>query len=316
MIFSDVRSIFGSDWRSVAWDGRFGHIKPRHPNAHNCTSYVSSFEWTVVTVSVGICTYLYGRRSQMHIQELWIGLHILTSAIVKRCIAIDRRLVCDWCSHILCIWEKLILCRIAVHICSMLQSCVLGLARSITVSFFIESQITSQDRHSICNVNLFVDLVSMFVIDKSAIDPRLWGDWGTPKCSHWPMAIPCLLPISSRLWLVYISVYIEISISFSVQMTLERTKSLRDCHLWVRDWFAVDRRLYLSQARLFWSTSISPVSQSQSQDNISFCLVYQSRLLDVSQSPVMWQIRFNSGKVQVPPLRNNHAASLEASLLV
>ena len=128
------------------------------------------------------------------------------------------------------------------------------LARSITVSFCIESQITSQDRHSICNVNLFVDLVSMFVIDKSAIDPRLWGDWGTPKCSHWPMAIPCLLPISSRLWLVYISVYIEISISFSVQMTLERTNSLRDCHLWVRDWFAVDRRLYLSQTRLFWST--------------------------------------------------------------
>ena len=39
-------------------------------------------------------------------------------------------------------------------------------------------------------------------------------------------------------------------------MTLERTKSLRDCHLWVRDWFAVDRRLYLSQARLFWSTPI------------------------------------------------------------
>ena len=90
----------------------------------------------------------------------------------------------------------------------MLQACVLGLARSITVSFLIESQITSQDRHSICNVNLFVDLVSMFLIDKSAIDPRLWGDWGTPKCSHWPVAIPCLLPISSRLWLVYISDYL------------------------------------------------------------------------------------------------------------
>ena len=58
----------------------------------------------------------------------------------------------------------------------MLQSCVLGLARSITVSFFIESQINSQDRHSICNVNLFVDLVSMFVIDKSAIEPRLIRD--------------------------------------------------------------------------------------------------------------------------------------------
>ena len=87
----------------------------------------------------------------------------------------------------------------------MLQSCVLGLARSITVSFFIESQITSQDRHSICNVNLFVDLVSMFVIAKSAIDPRLRGDWGTPKCS---------LPISSRLWLVYLCVYRNIYFMF------------------------------------------------------------------------------------------------------
>ena len=170
-----------------------------------------------------------------------IGMRLMQSSIVQ------------------CIWEKIILCRIAVHICSMLQSCVLGLTRSITVSFLIESQITSQDRHSICNVNLFVDLVSMFLIDKSAIEPRLIRDCEAIEeppnvvTGPWPYHV-CLLPISSRLWLVYISVYIEISISFSVQMTLERTKSLRDCHLWVRDWFAVDRRLYLSQARLFWST--------------------------------------------------------------
>ena len=59
MICSDVRNIFRSDWRSVAWDGRFGHIKPRHPNAHNCTSYVSSFEWTVVTISYYFCRYMY-----------------------------------------------------------------------------------------------------------------------------------------------------------------------------------------------------------------------------------------------------------------
>ena len=43
---------------------------------------------------------------------------------------------------------------------------------------------------------------------------------------------------------------------FSIHMTLERTKSLRDCHLWGRDWFAVDRRLYPSQAVVFWSTPI------------------------------------------------------------
>ena len=185
----------------------------------------------------------------MHIKELWIGLHILTSAIVKRCIAIDRRLVCDWCSHLLCIWEKLILCRIAVHICSMLQSCVLGLARSITVSFFIESQITSQDRHSICNVNLFVDLVSMFVIDKSAIDPRLWGDWGTPKCSHWPMAIPCLLPISSRLWLVYISVYIEIS--YKWHWKEQNPSAIATCGSAIDSWLIGDctfpRHVYFDQ---------------------------------------------------------------------
>ena len=111
------------------------------------------------------------------------------------CIAIDRRLVCDWCDW--CIWEKIILCRIAVHICSMLQSCVLGLARSITVSFFIESQITSQDRHSICNVNLFVDLVSMFVIDKSAMEPRLIRDCEAIEeppnvvTGPWPYHVSC-----------------------------------------------------------------------------------------------------------------------------
>ena len=143
----------------------------------------------------------------------------------------------------------------------MLQSCVLGLDGFGTVNYCVlfywkSDYFPRQTQHlqcqSFCRPSFHV--CDRQIRDWAAIDPRLWGDWGTPKCSHWPMAIPCLLPISSRLWLVYISVYIEISISFSVQMTLERTKSLRDCHLWVRDWFAVDRRLYLSQARLFWST--------------------------------------------------------------
>ena len=58
----------------------------------------------------------------------------------------------------------------------------------------------------------------------------------------------------TSLWLVYISMYVKIVLLFSVHMTLERTKSLRDCHLWGRDWFAIDRRLYPSQEPLFWST--------------------------------------------------------------
>ena len=79
----------------------------------------------------------------------------------------------------------------------MLQSCVLGLARSITVSFLIESQITSQDRHSICNANLFVDLVSMFLIDKSAIEPRLIRDCEAIEeppnvvTGPWPYHVSC-----------------------------------------------------------------------------------------------------------------------------
>ena len=73
----------------------------------------------------------------------------------------------------------------------MLQSCVLGLAWSITVSFFIESQVT------FCNVNLFVDLVSMFVIDKSAIEPRLIRDCEAIEeppnvvTGPWPYHVSC-----------------------------------------------------------------------------------------------------------------------------
>jgi hypothetical protein len=38
---------------------------------------------------------LYGSRSQMQVQELWKGMCISAFAIVKPCVAIDRRLVRD-----------------------------------------------------------------------------------------------------------------------------------------------------------------------------------------------------------------------------
>ena len=112
---------------------------------------------------------------------------------------------------------------------------------------------------------------SFHVIEKSAIDPRLIRDCAAieepPNVVTGPLPAHVSCPFlqglarqgsagCTSLWLAYISMYMKIVLLFSVHMTLERTKSLRDCHLWGRDWFAIDRRLYPSQEPLFWSTPI------------------------------------------------------------
>ena len=148
------------------------------------------------------------------------------------------------------------------------------------------------------------------MIEKSAIDPRLIRDCAAieepPNVVTGPLPAHVSCPFlqglarqgsagCTSLWLVYISMYMKIVLLFSVHMTLERTKSLRHCHLWGRDWFAIDRRLYPSQEPLFWSTNYS--------HSVSFILLFdlfwatnlQVSILSLSKD---FQAEFSSVKGQ------------------